>query len=118
MMKKESMQPPTAQSKWNINGLLSACLTSCVLISSILIFCGFILFLITGLDNSQLLFVRLDQIPAAIVLNLGIIALISTPVIQVIVALVRFSLDKDMTFAGISLILIILLGICYIMTAN
>ncbi|MGA7677646.1 MAG: DUF1634 domain-containing protein, partial [Dehalococcoidia bacterium] len=60
-----------------------------------------ILFSISGAKNIQPL-VRLEQIPAAIVISVGILILLLTPIIQVIVAIVLFSKARNKLFIGIS----------------
>ncbi len=60
-----------------------------------------ILISISGTKGIQPL-VRLEQIPAAIVITVGILILLLTPIIQVIVAIVLFSIAKNRLFLGIS----------------
>ena len=71
-------------------------------ISLALVAIGFIiLIIIYGTEGIQPL-VRLDQIPAAIAISVGILVLVLTPIIQVILAIVLFSLAKNRLFLGIS----------------
>ena len=46
--------------------------------------------------------VRLDQIPSAIVISVGILILLLTPIIQVILSIVLFSKTRNRLFIGIS----------------
>src|SRR4030042_1065029 len=46
--------------------------------------------------------VRLEQLPAAIVISIGILLLLLIPIIQVIIAIVLFSLARDRLFIIIS----------------
>jgi uncharacterized membrane protein len=73
-----------------------------IAISSALIFIGLILIIITGGQNIQPL-ISLNRIPATIVLSVGILLLLLTPIIQVIVAIGLFSRAKNRLFLGISL---------------
>lgn len=73
-----------------------------IAISLALIVIGFIILLIiSGTGDIQPL-VRLDQIPAAIVISIGILLLLLTPIIQAITAIVLFSIARDRLFIGIS----------------
>jgi len=60
-----------------------------------------ILFSISGTKNIQPL-VRLEQIPAAIVISVGILILLLTPIIQVVVAMALFTKARNKLFIGIS----------------
>ena len=60
-----------------------------------------ILIILDGTKDIQPL-VRLDQIPAAIIISVGILILLLTPIIQVITAIVLFSIVKNRLFLGIS----------------
>lgn len=100
------------QSVSNLNNLLSIGLLICTSLSLCVVIAGFVLLYINGDINTQP-FVRLDQIPAAITIHWGILALILTPVIQVIIVLVKFFLNKDRIFASISLLILVFLGICF-----
>ena len=72
-----------------------------VAVSSALVFIGLILIIITGGQDIQPL-IPLNQIPAAIVISVGILILLLTPIIQVIVAIVLFSIAKNRLFIVIS----------------
>jgi len=100
------------QSTGSINYLLSTGLLVCASLSLTAIFAGFALLCVSGIKDIQLQ-VRLDQIPAAITIHWGALALICTPVIQVIIALVKFSLDRDKVFAVIALSILVFLGACF-----
>src|SRR4030042_1762831 len=85
-----------------LNNWVSLTLRLGVAVSLPLIVIGFIILLITsGASNIQPL-VRLDQIPAAIVISVGILILLLTPIIQVIIAIGLFSIARDRLFIGIS----------------
>ncbi len=106
-------QQNTKRNKKNLNDLISTGFMVCTLLSLTMIIAGFILLFFSDIENVQLS-IRLDQIPAAITLNLGILVLVSTPIIQVILASVKFSLERDKVFAGISLLVLALLSTCFI----
>ena len=73
-----------------------------IAVSLALIVIGFIILLIiSGAGDIQPL-VRLEQLPAAIVISIGILLLLLIPIIQVIVAIVVFSIARDKLFIGIS----------------
>jgi len=73
-----------------------------IAVSLALVIIGLIILLsISGAKNIQPL-VRLEQIPAAIVISVGILILLLTPIIQVIVAIVLFSKARNKLFIGIS----------------
>jgi uncharacterized membrane protein len=73
-----------------------------IAVSLALVVIGLIILLsLSGAKDIQPL-VRLEQIPAAIVISVGILILLLTPIIQVIVAIVFFSITKNRLFLGIS----------------
>ena len=73
-----------------------------IAVSLALIIIGIITLLITsGTEGIQPL-TRLDQIPAAIVISVGILLLLLTPIIQAIVNIALFSIARDRLFIGIS----------------
>ncbi|HEX7364707.1 MAG TPA: DUF1634 domain-containing protein [Dehalococcoidia bacterium] len=79
-----------------------------------LILAGFVLLIyISGFNNIQPL-VRLEQIPAAIVISIGILLLLVIPVIQVVLSTIYFSLNKNSLYIGISLAVLCLAGISII----
>ena len=72
-------------------------------VSLALIIIGIIILLITsGAADIQPL-VRLDQIPAATVISIGILLLLLTPIIQVIITIALFSASKNRLFIGIAI---------------
>ena len=74
-----------------------------IAVSLVLVVIGLIILLsLSGAKGIQPL-VRLEQIPAAIVISVGILILLLTPIIQVIVAIVFFSIAKNRLFLGISM---------------
>jgi uncharacterized membrane protein len=85
-----------------LNNWLSLGFKLGIAVSLVLVVIGLIILLsISGAKNIQPL-VRLDQIPAAIVISVGILILLLTPIIQVIVAIVFFSIARNRLFLGIS----------------
>lgn len=102
------------QDTGNLNRALSTGLLVCASFSLCVVTAGFILLCASENRNIQPL-VYLDQIPAAITISWGILFLILTPVIQIIIASVKFFLDKDKVFAGVSLSILIFLGICFVL---
>ncbi len=101
-----------AQNAGNINNLLSTGLLVCTSLSLTAILAGFVLLCASEAKDIQPQ-VRLDQIPAAVTIHWGVLALICTPIMQVIIALVKFSLDRDKVFAGIALSILAFLGVCF-----
>src|SRR4030042_3960837 len=74
-----------------------------IAVSLALIVSGFIILLIiSGAGDIQPL-VRLEQLPAAIVISIGILLLLLIPIIQVILSIVFFSMAKNKLFIGISI---------------
>jgi uncharacterized membrane protein len=70
--------------------------------SLVLVIIGLIiLFSISGFKNIQPL-AKLEQMPAAIVISVGILILLLTPIMQVIVAIAHFSKARNKLFIGIS----------------
>jgi len=85
-----------------LNNWLSLGFKLGIAVSLALVIIGLIILLsISGAKNIQPL-VRLEQIPAAIVISVGILILLLTPIIQVIVAIVLFSKARNRLFIGIS----------------
>ena len=73
-----------------------------IAVSSTLVVIGLIILLSLSDAKGIQPLVRLDQIPAAIVISIGILILLLTPIIQVIAAIVLFSIAKNRLFLGIS----------------
>ena len=74
-----------------------------IAVSLALVIIGLIILLsLSGAQDIQPL-VRLEQIPAAIVISVGILILLLTPIIQVVVAIVLFSRARNRLFIGISI---------------
>jgi uncharacterized membrane protein len=68
-----------------------------------LVVIGFIILIyISGFKDIQPL-VRLEQLPAAIVISIGILLLLLIPIAQVILAIVFFSMARNRLYIGISL---------------
>jgi uncharacterized membrane protein len=71
-------------------------------ISLAIVLVGFIILIhISGFSNIQPL-VRLEQIPAAIVISIGILLLLLLPLIQVTISIIFFSVNRNKLFIGIS----------------
>lgn len=102
----------STQSAGNLNNLLSTSFVVCTLLSLTAVLVGFILLGVQGIRDIQPS-VRLDQLSAAITIHWGVLALILTPVIQIIIASVKFLIDRDKVFTGVSLSILAFLGICF-----
>lgn len=74
-------------------------------VSLALFVAGLILIIITGGQNIKPQ-IPLNQIPAAIVSSVGILLLLLTPIVQIILAIVFFSITRNRLFVGISLALL------------
>jgi len=73
-----------------------------IAVSLALIVIGFIILIyISGFKDIQPL-VRLEQIPAAIVISIGILVLLLITIIQVILSIVFFSMARNKLYIGIS----------------
>jgi len=84
-------------------------------VSLALIVIGFIILIyISGFKDIQPL-VRLEQIPAAIVISIGILLLLLIPMLQVILSTVFFSLARNRLYIGISVAVLCLSAISLIM---
>lgn len=82
-----------------------------IAVSLVLIIIGIIILLIiSGAEDIQPL-VRLDQIPAATVISVGILLLLLTPITQVIITIALFSVSRDRLFIGISVAVLCLSAI-------
>jgi uncharacterized membrane protein len=85
-----------------LNNWLSLGFKLGIAVSLALVIIGLIILLsISGAKNIQPL-IRLEQMPSAIVISVGILILLLTPIIQVIVAIVLFSIARNRLFLGIS----------------
>ena len=84
-------------------------------VSLAIIVIGFIILIyISGFKDIQPL-VRLEQIPAAIVISIGILLLLLIPMLQVILSTVFFSLARNRLYIGISVAVLCLSAISLIM---
>jgi len=87
-----------------------------VAVALTLVVIGFIILIyISGFKNIQPL-VRLEQIPAAIVISIGILVLLLVPVIPVILSIVFFSIKRNRLFIGISVAVLCLSAISLVLT--
>jgi uncharacterized membrane protein len=74
-----------------------------IAISLALVVIGFIILIyISGFKEIQPL-VRLEQIPAAIVISIGILVLLLVPIVQLIFSVIFFSMARNRLFIGISM---------------
>ena len=87
----------------HLNNWVSLTLRLGVAVSLTLILIGFITLLIISSAKDIQPLAKLDQIPVAIVISVGILLLLLTPIIQVIVSIVLFSIARDRLFIGISI---------------
>ena len=85
-----------------LNNWVSLTLRLGIAVSLALIVIGFIILLTTSDASDIQPLARLDQIPAAIIISVGILILLLTPIIQVVIATVFFSIARDRLFIGIS----------------
>jgi uncharacterized membrane protein len=73
-----------------------------IALSLTLIGIGFIMLIyISGINNIQLQ-IRLEQLPAAIVISFGILFLLLIPMVQVILSIIFFSINRNRLFITIS----------------
>ena len=86
----------------HLNNWLSLGFKLGIAVSSALVVIGLIILLSISEAKDIQPLVRLEQIPAAIVISVGILILLLTPIIQVIVAIVFFSIARNRLFLGIS----------------
>lgn len=86
-----------------------------IALSMTLIIIGFIILIhISGFTNIQPL-VRLEQIPAAIVISIGILLLLLTPIIQVFLSVIFFSRNRNRLFIGVSIAVLCLSAISLVL---
>jgi uncharacterized membrane protein len=86
-----------------------------IAISLALVVIGFIILIyISGFKNIQPL-VRLEQIPAAIVISIGMLVLLLIPIVQVLLSIIFFSRSRNRLFIGISVVVLCLSAISLIL---
>ena len=86
-----------------------------IAISLALVVIGFIILIyISGFKDIQPL-VRLEEIPAAIVISIGILLLLLIPMAQVILSGVFFSMSRNRLFIGISVAVLCLSAVSLVM---
>jgi len=86
-----------------------------VAVSLTLIVVGFIILVyISGFEDIQPL-VRLEQIPAAIVISVGILLLLLVPLVQVILSVIFFSKKRNRLFIGVSVAVLCLAAISLVL---
>ena len=85
-----------------------------IAISLALVLAGFILLIFISPSSNIQPIVRLEQIPAAIVTTIGIFLLLLIPILQVILSIIFFSLNKNRLFIGISIAVLCLAAISII----
>jgi uncharacterized membrane protein len=86
-----------------------------IAVSLTLVVIGFIILVhISGFKDIQPL-VRLEQIPAAIVISIGILVLLLVPILQVILSIAFFSMARNRLFIGISVAVFCLAAISLVL---
>jgi uncharacterized membrane protein len=86
-----------------------------IAVSLALVVIGFIILIyISGFKDIQPL-VRLEQLPAAIVISIGILLLLLIPMAQVILSIVFFSMSRTRLFIGISVAVLCLSAISLVL---
>jgi uncharacterized membrane protein len=86
-----------------------------IAVSLALVVIGLIILLsLPGAKDIQPL-VRLDQIPAATVIGVGILILLLTPIIQVILSVALFSMARNKLFIGVSVVVFCLAAISLVL---
>jgi uncharacterized membrane protein len=104
--------------KWDEDRLKSWCSLAFrvgIAISLTLVVIGFIILIyISGFKDIQPL-VRLEQIPAAIVISIGILLLLLIPITQIILTTVFFSIARNRLFIGISVAVLCLSAISLVL---
>jgi len=104
--------------KWDEDRLKSWCSLAFrvgIAISLTLVVIGFIILIyISGFKDIQPL-VRLEQIPAAIVISIGILLLLLIPIAQVMLSTVFFSIARNRLFIGISVAVLCLAAISLVL---
>jgi uncharacterized membrane protein len=110
--------------KWQLNTYVRFVLVAGMVLSVSVMAMGLVLYAISPGDYPDVSLSPAD-IPGEIskgnpiaVLDLGILFLIATPLTRVITALVFYLLDKEMRMAGVSVIILIVIGIAVILGAS
>lgn len=80
-----------------------------VSVALILVVVGFILLIAISGSKDIHPQVRLEQMPAAIIISVGILFLLLTPVLPIFLAIVTFSRQKNKFYLGISITVLCLL---------
>jgi uncharacterized membrane protein len=110
--------------KWQLNTYVRFVLVAGMVLSVSVMAIGLVWYAISPGDYPDVSLSPAD-IPGEIskgnpiaVLDLGILFLIATPLTRVITALVFYLLDKEMKMAGVSVIILIVIGIAVILGAS
>jgi uncharacterized membrane protein len=110
--------------KWQLNTYVRFVLVAGMVLSVSVMAIGLVWYAISPGDYPDVSLSPAD-IPGEIskgnpiaVLDLGILFLIATPLTRVITALVFYLLDKEMRMAGVSVIILIVIGIAVILGAS
>jgi uncharacterized membrane protein len=110
--------------KWQLNTYVRFVLVAGMVLSVSVMAMGLVWYAISPGDYPDVSLSPAD-IPGEIskgnpiaVLDLGILFLIATPLTRVITALVFYLLDKEMKMAGVSVIILIVIGIAVILGAS
>jgi uncharacterized membrane protein len=113
------------KSSVNRNGIyqwMSLSLKVGVFLAFILITIGLIMLYITENLRTDLLVPlnelvgKLNDVDAALLISLGVIVLLFTPIIQIIIAVVRFAFDRDKLYLGICIVLLCILSISFLVS--
>ncbi|MGB8706448.1 MAG: DUF1634 domain-containing protein [Dehalococcoidia bacterium] len=86
-----------------------------IAVSLALIVIGFVILIYISGFKDILPIVRLEEIPAAIVISIGILLLLLIPIIQVTLSIVFFSIGRNRLFIGISVAVLCLSAISLVL---
>ncbi len=92
-----------------LNDLISLFFKVGVLISLILVVAGLIILIAISGNKSIYPYVRLEQMPAAIIISIGILFLLLTPAMPIFLAIATFLRQNNKFYLGISIIVLCLL---------
>jgi uncharacterized membrane protein len=98
-----------------LNNWVSLSFRLCIAVSLALIIIGLIILLSLSDAKDIQSLLRLDQIPAATVISVGVLILLLTPIIQVIVSVALFSMARNRLFIGVSVAVFCLAAISLVL---
>lgn len=116
------MNMNSSEKKDNLHIWLSLSLRAGVFVAFILVVIGLIMFFISEdiiIDRTLPLnefFGKITDFNNVILVSLGVLILLFTPIIQIIIAAVKFAFDRDKLFLGICFILLCILSINIILS--